>query len=632
MANLNESAIWEAGIYQWETSDPVQGGPNGIDNKPTRQLANRTLWLKTELAKAVASIGKNKTDAENMFARKSTSVTAGAGLTGGGMLGGNVQFALGTPGTCSGNTTNWAGSDTHTHQLAAASPTVAGVAKLINNLTTDDANSALSAAQGKKLQDEKLPYITENYHNNISGFNPGRNGFIRTNGERLNDQQLPSMEIHISHPSSSNGTYSRGIGFAYGHAGWGLTTTAWDEQGNYRGQKQILTEENGVMLTGDQTISGVKTFAGLLTAGRAEHWGKMRMPVQSGGHWFLEANPQSNLADGATLKFNIKYEQSSGQVRYIHFPELGSTNHTVAYQDWVIARIGGVESSAVKTTGNQTVGGKKTFSESADFAGGLRISGNNTEQWSGFYRGTADWYWNNPIAGKALQLKDDGTLALSGDKILLYTHRSGAVDLDRNDKIATSRAVKIVNDKIANAVPSGAVLHFDLPTAPPGWYELNGAAVPVSACPGLVAARYVGNSANATAEAYYKCTNPSNPNGSRNVNGTHIKLPDRRGEFLRAWDHGRGIDAGRQLGSAQGDAIRNIKGQFQADDEVGVVTRSFGNDLMGAFRSERNHSNGKGHDSNGGGGDIVSFDASRVVPTASENRPRNIALMLCIKA
>ena len=286
----------------------------------------------------------------------------------------------------------------------------------------------------------------------------------------------------------------------------------------------------------------------------------------------------------------------------------------------------------VMLTGNQTVGGKKTFSESTDFAGGLRISGNNTEQWSGFYRGTADWYWNNPIAGKALQFNDDGTLALSGDKILLYTDRSNAVDLDRDDKIATSRAVKIVNDKIANAVPSGAVLHFDLPTAPPGWYELNGAAVPVSACPGLVAARYVGNSNNATAEAYYKCTNPSNPNGSRNVNGTHIKLPDHRGEFLRAWDHGRGIDAGRQLGSFQSDAIRNIKGQFQGDDEVGVVTRSFGNDLMGAFRSERNHSNGKGHDSNGGGGDIVSFDASRVVPTASENRPRNIALMLCIKA
>ena len=33
MANLTETNRWEAGIYQLETSDPVMGGPNGIDNR-----------------------------------------------------------------------------------------------------------------------------------------------------------------------------------------------------------------------------------------------------------------------------------------------------------------------------------------------------------------------------------------------------------------------------------------------------------------------------------------------------------------------------------------------------------------------------------------------------------------------
>ena len=46
MANLTENPVWEEGIYQFETSDPVMGGPNGIDNRPTRQLANRTGYLK----------------------------------------------------------------------------------------------------------------------------------------------------------------------------------------------------------------------------------------------------------------------------------------------------------------------------------------------------------------------------------------------------------------------------------------------------------------------------------------------------------------------------------------------------------------------------------------------------------
>ena len=54
MANLSEISRWEAGIYQWETSDPVQGGPNGIDNRPTRELANRTRWLYDELGRVKA--------------------------------------------------------------------------------------------------------------------------------------------------------------------------------------------------------------------------------------------------------------------------------------------------------------------------------------------------------------------------------------------------------------------------------------------------------------------------------------------------------------------------------------------------------------------------------------------------
>jgi hypothetical protein len=48
MADLQETAQWEAGIYQIEESDPVQGGPNGIDNLPHKQLANRTAYLKQE--------------------------------------------------------------------------------------------------------------------------------------------------------------------------------------------------------------------------------------------------------------------------------------------------------------------------------------------------------------------------------------------------------------------------------------------------------------------------------------------------------------------------------------------------------------------------------------------------------
>lgn len=51
MADLQEKNKWETGIYQIEENDPVQGGSDGITNKPIKQLANRTKYLKNEVEK-----------------------------------------------------------------------------------------------------------------------------------------------------------------------------------------------------------------------------------------------------------------------------------------------------------------------------------------------------------------------------------------------------------------------------------------------------------------------------------------------------------------------------------------------------------------------------------------------------
>lgn len=49
MANLPESAVYDAGVYQLETSDPVQGGVSGVSNSPLKNLANRTTYLKSRV-------------------------------------------------------------------------------------------------------------------------------------------------------------------------------------------------------------------------------------------------------------------------------------------------------------------------------------------------------------------------------------------------------------------------------------------------------------------------------------------------------------------------------------------------------------------------------------------------------
>lgn len=55
MANLTETAQWEEGIYRIETTDPVIGGEDGIDNRQAKQLGNRTLYLKDIIENAQPS-------------------------------------------------------------------------------------------------------------------------------------------------------------------------------------------------------------------------------------------------------------------------------------------------------------------------------------------------------------------------------------------------------------------------------------------------------------------------------------------------------------------------------------------------------------------------------------------------
>ncbi|HDR8943572.1 TPA: hypothetical protein QDA71_000537 [Burkholderia vietnamiensis] len=54
--NLVEREKWEDGIYQLEESDPVIGGPDGIDNLQAKQLANRTVYLRAAIEKTSASL------------------------------------------------------------------------------------------------------------------------------------------------------------------------------------------------------------------------------------------------------------------------------------------------------------------------------------------------------------------------------------------------------------------------------------------------------------------------------------------------------------------------------------------------------------------------------------------------
>ena len=561
MANLTETNRWEAGIYQLETSDPVMGGPNGIDNRAPRELANRTLWLKTELAKAVAQIGANKTEASQTYALKTGQITAGAGLTGGGTLAANRTISLGQPADLTETSESVAVSNTHSHKLPRASSTARGIVRVANTLSGTATDDALSAAMGKKLADEKL--------------------------------------------------------------------------GN----------------SGDQTITD-----GTLTVGRANTWNKIIMP-SGRGNWIFEANPTAAEAVPDSIRINFKFEEPGKKAKVLRFHQIGAAGETVAYQSWVAAKAAEAAAgkadtkkltdedlNSITTPGlyGQVLNVNATternypvqkagsllslpsaYNSDAELASHQiyipfdvdeiwrrgKCNGGRWTEWAKLTVSPAELEEAvRTAAGQAVLLT--GAQTVRGAKTFSDGLKTATPTATSNDtSVATTEFVRRAVD---SSMPSGAVMYFAMQAAPAGWLKADGSAVSRTQYPALFAA--IGTTYGA------------------GDGRTTFNLPDLRGEFVRGWDGGRNIDQGRAFGSAQGDAIRNITGSIDTGSNSGHQLFDEAT-VTGALAISRRQWKAWTSDTQDGRNNPAAFDfdASRVVPTAPENRPRNIALLACIK-
>lgn len=110
------------------------------------------------------------------------------------------------------------------------------------------------------------------------------------------------------------------------------------------------------------------------------------------------------------------------------------------------------------------------------------------------------------------------------------------------------------------------------------------------------------------------------------------QLPDMRGEFIRGLDNGRGVDAGRALLSTQDFAMQKITAAFSiraVQEQDGTRRRDLIVQTTGAFRNEQGGAWDFGSlaspSGRGSNVSVVNFDSERVVRSANETRPRNIA-------
>ena len=90
---------------------------------------------------------------------------------------------------------------------------------------------------------------------------------------------------------------------------------------------------------------------------------------------------------------------------------------------------------------------------------------------------------------------------------------------------------------------------------------------------------------------------------------------------------------GLAVGQTQGDAIRNITGKIDSGNRSNeqLFDTAIPEGAFGIDKARKNWT----YDGDGSGNDrpsAITFDASRVVPTADENRPKALVLKLCIKA
>nr|EFH0833412.1 phage tail protein [Escherichia coli] len=163
-----------------------------------------------------------------------------------------------------------------------------------------------------------------------------------------------------------------------------------------------------------------------------------------------------------------------------------------------------------------------------------------------------------------------------------------------------------------SALPVGVPVPWPSATPPTGWLKCNGAAFSAEEYPEL-------------AKAY-----PTN------------KLPDLRGEFIRGWDDGRGVDSGRTLLTNQEHAVishnhgiptkvgsvTNIPygiEQVISDETIFSSAKTVGVDYWA--NSERVFTYTTG--GRNGAESVSSPDASSLI---KETRPRNLAFAYIVRA
>lgn len=225
------------------------------------------------------------------------------------------------------------------------------------------------------------------------------------------------------------------------------------------------------------------------------------------------------------------------------------------------------------------------------------------------------------------QISKEVLARIEGDKLLQtnidaeVTARTDAdtrLQISINSETDTRKNVdKDLQEQIDALNIAGTIQYFARKTAPNGWLKADGSAI--------------------SRTQYAKLFTAIGTMFGAGDGSTTFNLPDMRGEFIRGFDDGRGVDAGRLLGSAQ-------KGTLSVNDpsltQVTVTSLISADDTNNLIMNQR-----VGLDNPVSMSDYTGLNNALYNPASSYQsvitnpfafnfgvtRPRNIALLACIK-
>ncbi|MEE6030958.1 phage tail protein [Avibacterium paragallinarum] len=419
-------------------------------------------------------------------------------------------------------------------------------AVLTDNLKSDalnqnDSNKIATSKAVYDLNDIKLDKVDGEAYLKTIDYTKAKgyqySGFYRPNTTKVNNLPLGNLMIHIAHPEYAPNAHARGIGFNYGsvkgNAAWDLFTTAFDDNGTYLGQKQIMTELGG-KFNGDVTFNTSNSLyvRRLRSTNNNSDWLDY---YSAGGHCFYASadNGKKALAInegkvGVAIDLNLNNNMlafNDGSSVASSSKTKDSTNVDGIWHDDATNTFHFQSDKPYKTTGDD---GNSNLS-AANFTASklVDIKSNIWERIRATLPDGSYWRWEvNP--------------ASATDPRFNYVYRSASGEqrylafptLAKNETVAYQSWV--IDSTVKKDWLVGVPIPWMLSSVPAGFLAMQGQAFDKSSYP-ILAQRY--------------------PSG---------RLPDLRGEFIRGWDNGRGVDSGRSLLSNQAGSLL-----IGADDAFG---------------------------------------------------------------